>query len=69
MTNEKKQIIDENMDDVIATSKEMRNYLLDDSIDLEQRMEKLKVFKTALEANKNIVSASVVQVNIENFKL
>lgn len=69
MTNEKKQIIDENMDDVIASSKEMRNYLLDDSIDLEKRMEKLKVFKTALEANKNIVSASVVQVNIENFKL
>lgn len=69
MTNEKKQIIDENMDDVISSSKEMRNYLLDDNIDLEKRMEKLKVFKTALEANKNIVSASVVQVNIENFKL
>ena len=69
MTNSKKQSIDANMKDVIKTSKDMRNYLLDESISFEERSEKLKVFKTALEANKNIVSASVVQVNIENFKL
>lgn len=69
MTENKKQLIDNNMNDVISTSKEMRNYLLDENIDFEERAGKLKVFKTALEANKNIVSASVVQVNIENFKL
>jgi hypothetical protein len=69
MTENKKKIIDTNMDDVIKTSKEMRNYLLNENIDLELRTGKLKVFKTALEANKNIVSASVIQVNIENFKL
>ena len=69
MTENKKKIIDTNMDDVIKTSKEMRNYLLNENIDLELRTGKLKIFKTALEANKNIVSASVVQVNIENFKL
>ena len=69
MTENKKKIIDTNMDDVIKTSKEMRNYLLNENIDLEVRTGKLKIFKTALEANKNIVSASVVQVNIENFKL
>lgn len=69
MTKNKKKIIDTNMDDVIKTSKEMRNYLLNENIDLELRTGKLKIFKTALEANKNIVSASVIQVNIENFKL
>lgn len=69
MTENKKKIIDTNMDDVIKTSKDMRNYLLNENIDLELRTGKLKIFKTALEANKNIVSASVIQVNIENFKL
>lgn len=69
MTNAKKQQIDNNMEDVIKTSKSMRDFLLDESIDLETRTAKLKVYKTALESNKNIVSASVVQVNIENFKL
>lgn len=69
MTNSKKKSIDNNMKDVIDTSRDMRNYLLDESVDFEERSAKLKVFKTALEANKNIVSASVVQVNIENFKL
>lgn len=69
MNENKKQKINETMDDVIKTSKEMRNYLLNENVDFEERAGKLKVFKTALEANKNIVSASVVQVNIENFKL
>lgn len=69
MAESKKKIIDNNMDDVIKTSKEMRNFLLDESVDFETRTEYLKVYKTALEANKNIVSASVVKVNIENFKL
>lgn len=69
MNENKKQIIDDNMNDVIKTSKDMRDYLLDENVDFEERAGKLKVFKTALEANKNIVSASVVQVNIENFKL
>ena len=69
MNENKKQIIDDNMNDVIKTSKDMRDYLLDENVDFEERAGKLKVFKTALEANKNIVSASVVKVNIENFKL
>ena len=69
MTNSKKATINANMDDVIKTSQDMRNYLLNENIDLEERTGKLKIFKTALEANKNIVSASVVQINIENFKL
>ena len=69
MKEQTKQKINNNMEDVIKTSKEMRNYLLDEGIPFEERSSKLKVLKTALDANKNIVSASCVQVNIENFKL
>lgn len=69
MNKDKKAKIDANMEDVIENSKKMREYLLDESIPLEERQAKLKIMRTALDANKNIVSASVVQVNIENFKL
>jgi len=69
MTQKKKIEIDNNMDDVIKTSRSMREFLLDESIPFDERAGKLKVLRTALDANKNIVSASVVQVHIENFKL
>lgn len=69
MTKEKNKRLENDMNDVVKTSREMRNYLLNEEIPLEERQSKLKVYKTALEANKNIVSASVVQVNLESFKL
>jgi hypothetical protein len=69
MNKEKIKRIENTMIDVIETSKKMRNYLLDETIDFEERSSKLKVLKTALEANKNIVSASVVHIHIEEFKL
>ena len=69
MTKEKNHRLENDMKDVIETSRGMRNYLLNEEISLEERQGKLKVYKTALEANKNIVSASVVQVNLENFNL
>lgn len=69
MTKTKKQTIDNNMNDVIETSKKMRDLLLDESVEFDERVRKLKVYNTALQANKNIVSACVVQVHIENFKL
>ena len=65
--NKEKQIkIEKKMDDVIKTS-EMRNYLLNEKISLEEKKDRLKVLRTALDANRNIVSASVVQVHIEEF--
>ena len=67
MKKEKKEQIEQNMNDVIKTSKEMRNYLLNEEVSLEEKKDKLKVLRTALDANKNIVSASVVQVHIEEF--
>lgn len=66
MKNERQTQLNKNLDDVITTSKAIRNYLLDANIADEEKKEKLKVLKTALEANKNIVSASCVIVNIEN---
>ena len=69
MKEQTKKEIKNDMDDVIKTTREMRDYLLDDSITLEEKTSKLKILKTALEGNKNIVSASVVKVNLENFKL
>ena len=69
MTKTKKQTIDKNMNDVIETSRKMRDFLLDESVEFDERVRKLKVYTTALHANKNIVSACVVQVHIENFKL
>ena len=66
MKNERQKQLNENLDDVITTSKDIRNYLLDGNVADEEKKEKLKVLKTALEANKNIVSASCVIVNIEN---
>lgn len=69
MQKNKIKSIEDTMNDVISTSKSMRDYLLNEEIEFEERAGKLKVLKTALEANKNIVSASVVRVHIEKFKL
>lgn len=69
MEKNKKMKIDANMDDVIENSKAMRKFLLDESIPFEERSAKLKVLRTALDANRNIVSASVVQIHLEEFKL
>ena len=64
----KEQIIDETMDDVILTTQQVRDYLLNEEIPFDERMEKLRLIKTAIEANKNIVSASVVKIHIERLK-
>ena len=37
MKKEKKEQIEQNMNDVIKTSKEMRNYLLSEEISLEEK--------------------------------
>ena len=68
MEKEKQIKIEENMNDVIKTSQEMRNYLLNEEIPLSEKQNKLKVLRTALDANRNIVSASVVQIHIEEFR-
>ena len=66
MRNDKKAKMNESLDAVIETSKDIRNYLLDDSVSDDEKKERLKILKTALDANKNIVSASCVLVSIES---
>lgn len=67
--NRKKRVeIESNMNDVIETSRLMRDKLLDESVDFEDKLHDLKLFKTALDANRSIVSASIVQIRIEDFK-
>jgi hypothetical protein len=65
MTKEREQQIYKNMDDVIDTSKGIRDYLLNDSIPQEDKVEKFEFFKQALIANKNIVSATGTQLAVE----
>ncbi len=65
MEEAKKQKIESNMDDVIESSKALRKWLERDDISFEEKASELKVINTKLKLNNNIVSASIVQVQIE----
>jgi len=65
MTKEREQQIYKNMDDVIETSKRIRDYLLDEEVAQEDKVEKFEFFKQSLIANKNIVSATGTQLAVE----
>jgi len=65
MTKDREQQIYKNMDDVIETSKGIRDYLLNDKIPQEDKVDKFEFFKQALIANKNIVSATGTQLAVE----
>lgn len=65
MTKEREKTMYANMDDVIETNKKMRDYLLDDEISHEDKMDRFDFIQQALIANKTIVSASSVQLSIE----
>ena len=59
--------VKENMQKVIATSEYMRDYLLDTEKSNEEKRESLDIFKQAINANKNIVSATVAELSWEKF--
>lgn len=65
MTKAKKKRIDSDMRDVIDSSREMRKWLEDDKVSLEEKKDQLKIVNTKLKLNNNIVSASIVTVQIE----
>lgn len=65
MTKAKKTRIDNDMRDVIDSSREMRKWLEDDKVSLEEKKDQLKIVNTKLKLNNNIVSASIVTVQIE----
>lgn len=60
--------IKNDMNDVIATSRKMREYLLNDEIPFEDRVKVLPLYKITLDANKNIVSASSLKIALEKLK-
>jgi len=59
--------VKENMQKVIATSEYMRDYLLDTEKSNKEKRESLDIFKQAINANKNIVSATVAELSWEKF--
>lgn len=65
MNSKKKQLIENDMRDVVDSSRKMREFLEDESISLEAKKDQLKIINTKLKLNNNIVSASVVSVQIE----
>ena len=67
MNKTKKDKIERDMADVIESSRSMRKTLEDESLTLNEKMEQLKVINTKLKLNNNIVSASIVTVQIEKF--
>ena len=68
LTSNKKQKIDENMQEVINTTRNIRELLIDDKIPLSQKKNYLPVYKTILDSNKTIISASMMLVNLEKKK-
>ena len=64
----KKERIDKNtkeLDEVIDTSKIIRNYMLDKNIPYEERSREIKTMRTAVEANKSIVSSVINQIVLD----
>ena len=64
----KKERIEKNtneLDEVIDTSKVIRNYMLDKNIPYEERSREIKTMRTAVEANKSIVSSVINQIVLD----
>ena len=64
----KKERIDKNtneLDEVIDTSKVVRNYMLNMDIPYEERSREIKTMRTAVEANKSIVSSVINQIVLD----
>ena len=65
MTKAKKRNIETDMRDVIESSREMRRWLESEDVSLDEKKDQLKIINTKLKLNNNIVSASIVTVQIE----
>lgn len=64
----KKERIEKNtkeLDEVIDTSKVIRNYMLNKDIPYEERSREIKTMRTAVEANKSIVSSVINQIVLD----
>ena len=68
LTSNRKQKIEENMQEVINTTREIRRVLTDEGVPLFQKKTNLPVYKTILDSNKTIISASMILVSLEKKK-
>lgn len=68
VTSNRKQKIEENMQEVINTTREIRKVLTDEGVPLFQKKNNLPVYKTILDSNKTIISASMVLISLNNKK-
>lgn len=63
MKEERKEKILNDMDEVIETSKTVRDFLLDENKTIAQKNSQLEFYKQVISANKNIVSATIVEIS------
>ena len=68
MKREEKQNLQTNMKDVIETSKIIRDTLLSKETSHQEKANQLPFFKEALNANKNIVSATITSISLSKLK-
>lgn len=57
-----------NLEEVIETSRIIRDFMLDEDKTLESREEHVRTMRTALEANKAIVSSVINIMQLEKLK-
>ena len=57
-----------NLEEVIETSRTIRDFMLDEDKTLESREEHVRTMRTALEANKAIVSSVINIMQLEKLK-
>ena len=60
-----KDYIKKEMQDVIKTSTQVRNFLVNRDVAYVERKKELELYKQVISANKNIVSASITMLNVE----
>ena len=68
MKKEERQNLQTNMKDVIETSKTIRDILLSKEVSNQEKVNQLPFFKEALNANKNIVSATITSISLSKLK-
>lgn len=68
MNKKEKQNLQTNMKDVIQTSKTIRDVLLSKDVPHQEKVNQLPFFKEALNANKNIVSATITSISLSKLR-
>ncbi len=68
MKKQNKEAIIKDMDEVIASTKDVREILRNPDISTEEKIKQLGYLKWIILANKNIVSATTTKISVEKLK-